>query len=109
MTHYDTDVGSDDVGSPKARRKKAFALADALGLTRDERIDLAETLLWRDLESWQHLSDEEVSRLLDAMEGGLLIAQLFAMRHDATLEEVAKALHPASKDSTASAQSAPAG
>lgn len=88
---------SDDVGSPKARRKKAFALADELGLSRSDRIELAQTLLWRDLDTWQHLTDEQVSRLLDALEGFILVSHLL---QTSPLQRAKKA-HPASKASTA--------
>lgn len=92
---------ADEVGSPQARRKKAFALADELALTRQDRIDLAEAILWRDVESWKHLNDEQISRLLDAMEGYEKISHL--------LETSAMRAHPSMRASTASAQSAPAG
>lgn len=91
------EVAKDDVGSAKARRKKAFALADELGLSRADRIELAQTLLWRDLDSWQHLSDEQVGRLLDAMEGWVLISHLL---QTSPVRE-AKRSHPSSRASTA--------
>lgn len=52
-----------------ARRKKLFAVAGELGLTTDERIELARAVLWRDIDSWADLSDEQVDRLLDCFEG----------------------------------------
>ena len=58
-----------DVGTPAAKRKKMFALADSIGLERDERIELSKAILWRDITSWKHLSDEQVVRILDALEG----------------------------------------
>lgn len=90
-------MASDDVGSAKARRKKAFALADELGLTRADRIELAQTLLWRDLDSWQRLTDEQVSRLLDALEGYRLVTHLL---QTSPLKD-AKRAHPASRSSMA--------
>jgi hypothetical protein len=62
------------------RTAKAFALAKEIGLTRDERIELAEIILWRDCESWKHLSDPQIKRLLDAMEGYITITALLALR-----------------------------
>lgn len=46
------------------------------GLTREDRISLAETLLWRDVESWKTLTEEELVRILDALEGHALICHL---------------------------------
>ncbi len=56
-------------GSPEARRRKVLALAREIGLTVDDRMELASALLWRDVVSWADLTDEQVSRLLDALEG----------------------------------------
>lgn len=59
-----------------ARRRKAHHLCDQLGLERDERIALSETLLWRDVRSWSDLSDHEIRRMLDCLEGYLLVTLL---------------------------------
>jgi len=61
-------MGSES-GMSGVRRRKLFALADEIGLDRDERLELAKAMLWRDIESWKHLSDTQVDRLLDALEG----------------------------------------
>jgi hypothetical protein len=58
------------------KRKKAMVYADRYGLTRDDRIALAETLLWRDVTSWTQLSEEQLDRLLDALEGYALVGFL---------------------------------
>jgi hypothetical protein len=51
-----------------------------IGLTRDERVELARVILWRDIESWAGLTDEQVGRLLDAMEGFEKIVHLLSVR-----------------------------
>ena len=56
-------------GTPGARRRKLFVLAGEIGLTRDERIELSRAILWRDIVTWKQLTDEQVSRMLDALEG----------------------------------------
>jgi len=66
--------------SPEAKRKKAFVLADALGLTRNERMEFASTLLWRDLISWKELDDAQIERLLDGLEGAVLVLHLIQYR-----------------------------
>ena len=58
----------------ESRRRKLHLVARELGFTREDRIDLAEKLLWRDVESWKDLSSAEVTRLLDAFEGYELIS-----------------------------------
>jgi hypothetical protein len=64
----------------QARRRKLFLLAAKFDLTRDERIELAQYLLRRDITSWKQLSDAQVCRLLDALEGTELVLQLISMR-----------------------------
>jgi len=63
-------------GTPDARRRKCFHYALELGLTRQDRIEFAETLLWRDVGSWKNLTDDEVGRLLDGFESFLLLSQI---------------------------------
>lgn len=50
------------------------------GMTRDERLELASYILRRDITTWKTLSDEQVWRLLDALEGHELRSQQDAMR-----------------------------
>ena len=71
---------SPEVGTPAARRRKIFWHADQIGLTRDERIELAQYLLRRDVVSWKNLEDDQVDRLLDALEGWALIRTLLELR-----------------------------
>lgn len=63
-----------------ARRRKLFGYADTFGMTRQERIDLAEMILRRDVTSWKDLNSEQVNRLLDAFEGAALIMHLLQTR-----------------------------
>jgi hypothetical protein len=58
-----------EVGTPAARRRKLFALADSIGLDREERIEISRAILWRDITSWSNLTPEQVDRMLDALEG----------------------------------------
>lgn len=60
----------------QSRRKKVHALARTLGLSRDDRMDFAQMLLWRDISSWNELTGEQIDRLLDALEGYVLVAYL---------------------------------
>lgn len=66
---------------PDVRRKrKLWMLAKELGMNHDERIELTQYLLRRDVTSWDQLTDDQVVRLLDAVEGYQLIRDLIAMR-----------------------------
>ena len=69
-------------GTAAARRRKLFVLAGEIGLTRDERIELSRSILWRDIISWKHLSEAQVGRMLDALEGYEKIA--WTLRNRAT-------------------------
>lgn len=44
-------------------------LLNEIGLTRAEAIELAEQILWRDVESLSLIDEEQVRRVLDALEG----------------------------------------
>jgi hypothetical protein len=67
-------------GDSVARRRKLFLNCDRLGLSKQERIELAQYLLRRDITSFKQLSDEQVNRLLDATEGAELVLVLLAQR-----------------------------
>jgi hypothetical protein len=56
-------------GNADARRRKLFHLADLVGLSREERIELAQIMLRRDITSWKQLDDDQIVRMLDALEG----------------------------------------
>lgn len=73
-------------GNALARRRKLFSLADHLGFTRDERIELAKLILWRDITSYANLDDEQVSRLLDCFEGYIAIAHTIMNRTAAAVD-----------------------
>ena len=62
------------------RRRKLFMACQALELTKEERIELACYLLRRDIQSYADLSDDQVGRLLDALEGHHLVSELLAQR-----------------------------
>lgn len=64
-------------GSQSPQRRKLHVLADEIGLVRDERIEIAQYLLRRDITSWSQLDEAQVARMLDALEGfGLVVEQL---------------------------------
>lgn len=67
-------------GTPEARRRKLFVNCDALGLTDEERIELACKILWRDIKSFKDLDDAQVCRMLDATEGAESVFALYRMR-----------------------------
>lgn len=73
-------VPSDSDPPPEGLRKRAFALANNIGLDRAERLELAEMLLQRDVTSWKHLVHYDVVRLVDAMVGVGLVAVLKDVR-----------------------------
>lgn len=64
----------------EARRRKLFVLAKEIALTRNERMELAKAILWRDITSWKQLDDEQVARMLDALEGFEKVRWLLANR-----------------------------
>lgn len=55
---------------------KAMGYARRYNLTREDRLQLAEVLLWRDVHSWKTLNEPELCRVLDALEGYALITHL---------------------------------
>ena len=69
-----------EVGSAEARRRKLFALADQIGFTREERIEFAKVLLWRDITSWGNLNEQQVDRMLDALEGYVFVTHTLMLR-----------------------------
>lgn len=56
--------------------RKAMHLVDLYELTRQDRIDLAQYLLRRDITSWTELDEAQLCRLLDALEGYGLVTHL---------------------------------
>lgn len=63
-------------------RRLLFVRAGELGLNRDERIELANYLLrpHEDITSWAQLDAVQAHRLLDAMEGYVLVTNLYNLR-----------------------------
>jgi hypothetical protein len=55
-------------------------LAGEIGLRRDERLELAEQVLLRDVESWKDLSDDEMCRILDSLQGFQYVSHQLASR-----------------------------
>jgi hypothetical protein len=73
------------------RRKLARLLITcrAFGINRDDRLALANTLLYRPpeqppIQSFNDLTDSELDRMLDAMEGAALVAHLVTERRAGT-------------------------
>lgn len=56
--------------------KKAMLYASNYGLSREDRLSLSEMILRRDVESWKSLTEPELVRVLDALEGFGLITHL---------------------------------
>lgn len=69
-----------EVGTPAARRRKLHALCDSIGLTREERIEISRVILWRDVTSWSNLDDAQVNRLLDVLEGWIVVQHTLSSR-----------------------------
>jgi hypothetical protein len=64
-----------------ARLAKAFVLAREVGLTRDDRIELARVVTGRDeIGSWSHLSESEVEKVLDSLAGFVFVSWLLCER-----------------------------
>ena len=68
------------VGTAEARRRKAHLLVKEIGLSREDRIDLASMLLRRTVKSWTELDEAQYIRILDALEGYQLIGHLVETR-----------------------------
>lgn len=62
------------------QRKKLYLLVSELGLNRIERLEIAEYLLRRDVSSFDSLDEDEVLRMLDALNGALLVLEQFRQR-----------------------------
>ena len=65
-----------DENARTVKLKKAMWYADLYKLDRQERLELSEMILRRDIESWKSLTEEELVRVLDALEGFGLITHL---------------------------------
>ena len=67
-------------GNPAAARRRLWVLVGELGLDRDERLELATMALAVEIESWKDLSDEQVFRLCDVLDGYGYVAELLRQR-----------------------------
>lgn len=73
------DTARRDAGFPSQRMLAALQIrAQQAGLTRDDRLQLAEVLLRRDVDSWRDLTLADAQTLMAALEGFALIAHLQA-------------------------------
>lgn len=61
-------------------KKLMQLLRTEIGLTDDERIELAQIILRRDIASFTELDEGQVARLLDAAEGYEKISALLRLR-----------------------------
>ena len=59
-----------------SNRRAIFAICNAFGLTRGDRIELATVLLDRNVESYRDLSPAEARRLRDALEGAVIVCTI---------------------------------
>lgn len=57
-------------------RKAIFATCNAFGFTRAQRLEVAVSLLNREVESFSDLTPEELARLRDAFTGAVLVATI---------------------------------
>jgi hypothetical protein len=70
-----------DTDPKQVKLTKAMIYARTYGLTRDDRLELAEILLRRDVASWKDLDENQLVRLLDALEGFALVNHLRTTRN----------------------------
>lgn len=59
-----------------------MAVCAEVGLSKEERMELATYLLRRDVVTFKGLEDDQVDRLLDALEGYQLVTTLVGQRVD---------------------------
>jgi hypothetical protein len=64
------------------RMRKLMAVCAEVGLSKEERMELATYLLRRDVVTFKGLEDDQVDRLLDALEGYQLVTTLVGQRVD---------------------------
>jgi hypothetical protein len=62
------------------RRRYLFALAGRYHLTREERLSLTEMVLRKDVRSWSELTETDMRRLVDTLEGHALVQHLLETR-----------------------------
>lgn len=73
-----------DIDTAEARRRKMFVLCGEIFGTderaRGERHELATYLLRRDVTTFKDMPDEQVKRMLDALEGYQMVDVLLSLR-----------------------------
>lgn len=57
-------------------RKAIFAICNAFGLTRGDRLEIATVLLDRNVDSFSDLDPRELARIRDALEGATLVCTI---------------------------------
>jgi hypothetical protein len=62
------------------QRRKLYLLCSEIGLNRIERLELAEYVLRRDVPSFDGLDEDQVVRMLQALEGYQLVTELLRQR-----------------------------
>jgi hypothetical protein len=62
------------------QHRRLFALATDLGLTREERLEIAEQLLGRDVQTFKHFTAYDASRVIDALAGAALCREVMDQR-----------------------------
>lgn len=65
--------------------QKLLIMTRAFGLTRDDRLEIANQVVWRPdnmppITSYSQLSEQELERMLDAMTGAVLVAHIVRQR-----------------------------
>jgi hypothetical protein len=84
-----------------ARNKRyIFAMCNAFGLTRADRIHVATCVLNRNVESFADLSPDEVSRLRDALYGATLVCHVQIEKRQAKAAMVTATTPPTEGDRT---------
>lgn len=74
------DDPTSDLEQRRVYEVAALSKAAAIGLTREERLELAEYALRRDVPSFSDLTLAELSRLCDSLEGYRLVTALLELR-----------------------------
>lgn len=62
------------------KRIQCYAIAKELGLTREERHELAEMVFKKDITSWKQLSDSQMERLAEGLFIVECVGELYRQR-----------------------------
>lgn len=80
-------------GVPTDKMRKALhAMANELLLDRQDRLDLAEMMLSREVDSWGSFTFEDASKLLDAMNGYVYVRYLRLRDREGVCDQCGKNL-----------------